>query len=234
MDTAQTGTMELLKSSTWELHQAVEGHEFQQSLVKGVLARDRYVRFLGQMLLIHTALEKHLRNTSARWPFCQVIHNRLYREQLLLSDLDSFGVDGRRIHAADATRSLIAEIDRLGDGNSVALLGVLYVLEGSTNGGKWIAKAARKAYNLDEAGATYFDPYGDQQRIEWRSFKQRVDAIDLTDALKEGVVAAAREMFAALSRICDELHHEPTPASSNERTEAVAPARRCPFAHGPL
>lgn len=232
MDTTHDGTMALLKSSTWELHQAVEGHDFQQSLVKGALARDRYVRFLGQMLLIHSALEKHLRNTSTRWPFCQVVHNRLFREQLLLSDLDSFGVDGRRVHAADATRSLIAEIDLLGDENAVALLGVLYVLEGSTNGGKWIAKAARKAYGLEATGAAYFDPYGDHQRSEWQSFRKRVDELDLSDAQKGALVAAARAMFTGLSRICDELNLE-APDSLDDAAEVVAPARRCPFGHRP-
>jgi heme oxygenase len=87
----------------------------------------------------------------------------------------------------------------------VALLGPLYVLEGSTNGSRVLARVLSRAWGSDGAGLAYLDPYGDGQPTSWKAFKQEVDDLGLDDASQSAVVEAARVTFQAISDISDEV-----------------------------
>ena len=75
-------------------------------------------------------------------------------------------------------------MDRLASEQPMALLGILYVLEGSTNGSKFIARKVRPAYELPATGegSAYLDPYGDVQPARWQEFKAAMDALNLPAA----------------------------------------------------
>ena len=74
-------------------------------------------------------------------------------------------------------------------------LGVLYVIEGSTLGGKHVAKFVTGRLPLTpEHGVTYFSSYGDQTGVRWRETKAVLDAPPFaTD--DERVIAAAIATF---------------------------------------
>jgi len=87
----------------------------------------------------------------------------------------------------------------------VALLGSLYVLEGSTNGGKFLARVLRRAWNLDEEGLSYFDPYGDQQPHRWAAFKSDMEDIGFDTDQQNAIVEAAHQTFRAIADVSDEV-----------------------------
>lgn len=197
-----------LRTETRDLHDAAEQHPFQRMLFKGQLPVEQYVANLGQLYLVHDALERALRAHLSSTPaLAGVVRSYQFQVPYLAEDLAHFGVDISRIEATPGTRVLIGQIAKASETMPVSLLGYHYVLEGSNNGSKYIARNVSRAYGLPMGGSglRYLDPYGDEQSARWMEFKTDLLAVSLTGAEQDAVVGAAREMFAGLARIGGEL-----------------------------
>ena len=208
MNTSDTaGTMLTLRESTAEHHRRAEQHPFQQQMVRGALSRDLYVRWLGQMLQVHAALEAHLDRLVLRNPqFKAVFNDERRKVAALRADLAFFGgLDDQP--TLPASRGLMDRMDRLAADHPLALLGVLYVLEGSTNGSKFIARRVRPAYELPATGegSAYLDPYGDLQPARWQEWKAAMDALDLPASDVQQLTTAAQQTFDAVRQLGAEL-----------------------------
>lgn len=195
--------MTLLRDSTTDLHSQAEGHAFQRSLVTGTVSRERYARYLQQMLLVHVALENALRAAAKVVPAIgRVVTPEQYQEPYLLEDLSFYGAQPDGAQALPATSALIARIQAAAKATPAALLGFHYVLEGSNNGSRFIARAIRGAFRLTGSnGVRYLDPYGDRQREVWAAFKAAMDAESFTAAEMHAMVEAAKEMFQGITAI---------------------------------
>jgi heme oxygenase len=208
------GIMDRLKEGTKSLHDAAEGHAFQRTLFAGQLSRVSYADYLGQMYCLYAALEDALRQAQTHRPeISTVVKPHNLRQDDLTSDLAHFGLDPTKVSPLPATRALIDAIKDTRSTNPLALLGMHYVLEGSNNGNHYIAKNIRKAYDLDDAGARFLDPYGEGQRSRWAEYKQALGAVNLTEAESDALLAAAQEMFRAIGRISQELDAARHPAT---------------------
>lgn len=210
MTTETTGARPVtqrLKEETAEHHKAAERHPFQQALLRGAVSREAYADYLGQMLLLHAALESRLRAAAPRTPAIRrVVKDFQHQEPYLRRDLAFFGVDPGLITPTPHTKSFIATLDRVAAERPLALIGYHYVLEGSNNGSKYIAKAIRRTFSLSgQDGTAYLDPYGEDQIPRWQQFKADLEASGLTEADGDVLVAAAAEMFEAIGRISGDL-----------------------------
>ena len=196
-----------LKAASEDLHRMAEGRDLQRLLVRGTLPRPLYETYLAQMHLVHTALEDRIREVTREHPaFASVLRDYHRREPQLRADLVFLGGEVAQIEPLPAARALIEHIDREAADCPVALLGMLYVLEGSTNGSKFIARSIGKAYGLSAGpGLSYLDPHGDLQRDRWLTFKQDMNAVDLSENEKTRIIAAARATFQAIADLSDEL-----------------------------
>lgn len=196
-----------LKAASEDLHRMAEGRDLQRLLVRGTLPRPLYETYLAQMHLVHTALEDRIREVAREHPaFASVLRDYHWREPQLRADLVFLGGEVAQIEPLPAARALIEHIDREAADCPVALLGMLYVLEGSTNGSKFIARSIGKAYGLSAGpGLSYLDPHGDLQRDRWLTFKQDMNAVDLSENEKTRIIAAARATFQAVADLSDEL-----------------------------
>ncbi len=200
-----TDVMDRLREETRDLHTAAENHPIQKAQVSGTLPKQTYVTMLGQMYHVHRVLEQHLRRHNDHYAVAAVVRDFQYQEPYIVADLEFFGVDPATVEPLPATRRLIARFDALAH-DPLALLGMHYVLEGSNNGSKFIAKAVKHGYGLhDGRGMTYLDPYGDDQRENWATFKRDMSAIELTDQEIDHMVESAKALFAALPAIFDDL-----------------------------
>lgn len=212
--------MPRLREGTADLHEAVERHPFQATLMAGRLPREAFAAFLGQMWLVHRCLEGELRRRhSSEESLRNVVQDYQFKVELLEQDLSYFGVRPDAVRATAATRRLVETIGVLSEARPLALLGMHYVLEGSTNGGKFVARQVSAAYGLTgPEGLRYLDPYGDKQRVRWQAFKNAMEEARFEDEEQEALLAAARRMFAAIGGICDELWVE---AQRGEMANAV-------------
>lgn len=195
-----------LKDGTWDLHAQAEKQTFQQNLVKGKITREAYAGWLAQMLLIHTALERRLRDLCEQDPrVAAVVTDEQQQEPYLLADLAALGYD-KPAEPLPSTGKLTESIDAAAKTEPLRLLGYHYVLEGSNNGNSFIARAVRPALGLEPgSGDRYLDPYGERQRAVWASFKEAIDGQEFSTAEQDAMIEAAREMFASISELSAEL-----------------------------
>ncbi len=200
--------MDRLRIETRELHTYAETRPLQKALIKGSLPRETYVEYLGQMLLVHAALEGEIRkHTSSHRAFAAVWREYQEREGNLRADLESLGVDPVTIEPLPATRATVEMIERASHETPMTLLGMLYVLEGSTNGSRFIARAIARAYNLEPGpGLSYLDPYGEKQTALWQQFKDDMNSVGFENDEMDALVESAKHMFQAIADISDDLY----------------------------
>ena len=213
-DAAATGIAATLKDSTWDLHQQAESGELQKRLVKGELGKDEYAAHLGQLYLVHKTLEARLDDACGTCPHVRALNqDNLRHVPNLEADLSHLGAPPASIEPVPATQSFNDWIDATARDNPTALIGVQYVLEGSTNGNGFIARKIGPALGLETDGVRYLVSYGPAQRETWARFKGRLDGLDLTPDTLEQVVAAARRTFEGVRDINRDLLDQLTGAS---------------------
>ena len=201
------GVMATLKAATAEHHRRAEKHEFQQLMVRGALSRDAYAEWLGQMLLVHRGLEEHLTKLVASHPAVGAVFDDSRRKVPFLLDDLAFYQGRADSDPVPATSRFLQYLDSLAASSPLSLLGALYVLEGSTNGARFIARRLRTAYDLpaDGGGAAYVDPYGDAQPRRWQEFKDEMEQLALGEADIRIITQAAQETFDAIGAVGGDL-----------------------------
>lgn len=92
-------------------------------------------------------------------------------------------------------------------------LGRLYVLEGSTLGGRVVERALAPllATAPDGCALRSFSPYGAETARMWRAFRRHLQRWVDAGGNPERVLAGAEETFAALASWCAPLRQEPVP-----------------------
>jgi heme oxygenase len=201
------GLGDRLRESTRSLHDSAETHAFQRAFAAGKLPREQYVRYLAEMLHMYSALEKSIRQLRSFVPeLAAVVRDQHFREGDLRADLEFLGYQQNGQTPLASTRNMVEHIEKCATERPIKLLGFHYVLEGSNNGSKFIARNVARAYGLAPGqGLAYLDPYGDQQREIWQQYKQDMASLTLTADQSEAVVDAARQMFQAIASISSEL-----------------------------
>jgi heme oxygenase len=206
MTDARNSVMQRLKTETRDLHTHAENRALQRAIATGEVDRATFSAYLGQLYHVHRSLESALESS------CRSVHvvgalataDRM-RVPDLERDLAFFGVDRDDLAAGESARRFSATIEATRASDPVALLGALYVLEGSTNGGRFLARALRKSWNLDAEGLSYFDPYGDEQPQRWAAFKRQMDEASLDVGQEDAIVEMAKVTFHAIAEVSDEV-----------------------------
>ena len=201
-----------LKAETHDQHIRAERHPVQHELVSGRTSAAGYAAYLAQMYWVHHSLESNLSDAvtreaaEAQGPLGAVVREYHRRLPQIEADLAFFDAEVGQNPASPATQRFAEWIGHTAQTRPTALLGGLYVLEGSTNGGRYIARALRRALSLaDGRGTAFFDPHGEAQTERWHQFKTDLDSLALDAAAQATVVAAAGRTFDAIVEIMDDL-----------------------------
>ena len=207
MSESSPSIMAALKAATAELHTMAERRELQHQMASGTIPRELYVAYLGQMFLVHRTLEACIRRRmSAHRAFAAVVREYHWREPQLREDLAFFKTDPESVEPVPAARALMQAIEHTSRDEPVALLGMLYVLEGSTNGAKFIVASLIRRQGLQRGpGLTYLDPHGDLQKERWQAFKRDMNAVSFTEAESGAIIETARAVFRSVAELSDEL-----------------------------
>ncbi len=194
-----------LKERTADLHMKAEHAPFMAAIVRGVLPRESYIAMLGQALHLHRALEAAVERASAASAHVARVARPEHRRAAHIErDLAFFGATiPAPAAAARRAEALIAE----GEGRGpIDVLGMLYVLEGSNNGNRFIARPVAKAYGLTPpAGLGFLLPHGDDQPRVWAAFKADLDACGFAQAEIDALVRGARQVYDAVIGLHDAL-----------------------------
>jgi heme oxygenase (biliverdin-IX-beta and delta-forming) len=197
--------MTRLRVETRAQHEATEAIPFSTAILAGVLPRASYAAQLAALLPVHRALESVI-GARLHPSYELVWTDDMLRAPLLEADLDDLGVtEGDARLARPEAAEMAWWIEDLAARDPVAVLGVLYVLEGSTLGGAVLRRHLASAFGLTDAGLSYYSPYGKHPKPHWMAFSQRMDAA-VTDAdAANRVIAAASETFVRIGRILSAL-----------------------------
>jgi len=196
--------MDRLREATSEQHRNAESRRLQREMVRGELSADAYAAWLGQMLLLHGALHEAIADGAGRHPHLRrIVRDEGRHVSNLRSDLALLGLDADRMVPLPATAGAIEAITRTGASDALSLLGYNYVLEGSMNGNRFIARALLP--KLSVPAVSYLDPYGEDQRPAWQAYRERMNAAGFGEEEGRRMVDAARDMFAFIAAMSDEL-----------------------------
>ena len=169
-----------LRQETEVDHQAVEG---AIPLMQEGLNTAQYVQCLQRIYGVVAAWEDRAVEVAPRWLGPAVTARQ--RKPLLELDLAWFGVTKR-----DETRPALPEMNDL-----ASLFGTMYVMEGSTLGGQFIARHVEAALHLSEGrGNSYFRGHGNQTGLMWKEFCEMLK-LRIPDEQTEAVVVSAKAMF---------------------------------------
>ena len=202
----QSSIMGRLKAETQDLHSQAESRSLQREIASGEVDRSAFAAYLGQLYHLHNALESALEQSRDAHPAIGALATA---ERMRVPDLDrdlafhEVNLDG--LVCNQAAKEFISQIEEIKSSEPVALLGALYVLEGSTNGGRFLARALRRSWNLDGEGLAYFDPYGDEQPQMWASFRRDMDEAKFESAQEQAIIDMAKATFLAISEVSDEV-----------------------------
>jgi heme oxygenase len=192
-----------LKVATFGPHVRLQEVPYFQVLVACQLPLESYVGQLRAWAALHGVLEAALA-ASTHPALAAVWRADLQKVPLLQQDLRYF--EPRAVadlrEAAEESLRAVEQLRLLALQQPVALLGWLYVLEGSTLGAQVLRPQLVRAFLLPDAdGLAYFSSYGPAVHAHWAGFQQRMNDLRLTPAEAAHVAAAATECFNRLRGI---------------------------------
>ncbi len=197
---------QFLRAHTASRHARLGALPFFQSLRAGTLPKPAIVSFLRSLAVIHAVLERSLSQVSGG-PVAALRACVRPKLPLLMADLDA--LDAARVPSITAAirRALEYGADIIAAaGNPLNLAGVLYVLEGSQNGGAVLLQDYARCLAIPASRLSSIGCYGRETADHWSAFCAILDALELDPVLVEQVAGAATDCFERLGQICAALY----------------------------
>ena len=180
-----TPTIELrtrLRDATAPLHKQLD----QQPLLAALLGKEQplahYQQLLGTYYSLYHQLESSIKAYTAQQPIDFDYQTR-YKADFLRQDLAYWQITPEPF----SCQVTLPDISSLGQ-----LLGVLYVLEGSSLGANFIAQHLQQSYGYSHSsGCRFFSAYGEQTQSHWQSFISYLNSFsDQTDIATQAIETA--------------------------------------------
>ncbi|WP_116787967.1 biliverdin-producing heme oxygenase [Flavobacterium psychrotrophum] len=182
--------LENLRSLTSESHVALEALPVSESILKPDVTDVEYGHYLTIMRDVVKDAEENI------FPITATVITDLdsrNKTHLIEADLTAVGAV-----VTDAEKPLSDGIENL---TLPFALGVLYVIEGSTLGGRVILKNINGVLGHDaEKGAAYFSGYGGQTGSRWKAFLDQFTAYEAANNAGEEIIAGANYAYNAINR----------------------------------
>ena len=173
-----------------ETHEAHARLEETMRLVAPDLTLAEYVDTLERYRQIYVALEHQIDQHARTLASAGVDWDARRKLPLLRRDLEVLGATAR-------ARPDLLPVETGGCTETFAhVMGCLYVLEGSTLGGRVIARHVGRVLGLSrESGASFFHVYGDSLTDQWRSFCDGLERSLPDEAARQRASAGANATF---------------------------------------
>jgi heme oxygenase len=211
-----------LRDTTQAQHARVDALPFFSALAAGTLPLASYVGLLHALTTLSRTLEQELLPTAS--PAISAVWDApMGKLPLLEQDFATFADQQvSSVPRAALNALVLSELMRQRVADSpAALLGYLYVLEGSTLGGAVLHQQVATQFSLPSgAGLAYLASYGSELTPHWRAFTRRMNAVLLTTAERRQVLEAAGEVFAGIEECIEALY--PLPAGEPDVRRLVA------------
>ena len=176
-----------IKSETANSHKKLESLPVSASILSPHMKMDDYVHYLSLMYDVHKNTEEVI------FPLLSGIIDDLEmrtKKHLIENDL----------HYLNHKRLFSNEVFKIQEPTLPFALGILYVIEGSSLGGRFILKNITTIPGLDnDNGISYFNGYGDKTGSYWKSFLNSLSEYEQNyncgDTIIEGAVYAFESIY---------------------------------------
>lgn len=158
-----------LRDDTRVEHRRIGGSPIMRRLFQADYTKDEYRDLLTRFYGVVKPLEARVTRHAS--PAMQALVAPRFKTAALEADLKALGMDDAQIAAIP----LAPVADK--PMSDEAVLGLFYVTEGQTQGGKIISRGLRQKFGASIEGAlNFYDPYGAEVDAKWDAFKAELDA----------------------------------------------------------
>ena len=177
-----------IKEQTTASHRQLESHPLFRNL-NGEFDEENYIVLLYKLHAYYSALENRYVSFFLQYPLLEI--NKRQRANVLKQDIEN---RTKKIFTSTSNQQpQLPVIDTIWKAT-----GALYVVEGSTLGGKFICQSLAQ-FGLDPTnGAAYFSGYGEETGRMWKSFLQFMNEVATTEAEEQEVITTAEHVFSSL------------------------------------
>ena len=155
----------ILRQETHHYHSQLNHHPLLIGLTTENYSLTNYHKVLNAYFAIYQGLETRIELFTSKQD-CSSSYVERIKLPWLAQDLAFFNASARIQESQFDIEELMPSIDNLGQ-----LIGLLYVIEGSTLGGQHISKALLKYHGLTfDQGARFFHGYGERTLTFWNDF----------------------------------------------------------------
>ena len=187
-ETADAGARMALRQATAAAHERLHHLPGFASLQAGTIGRDEYAALLRRLLVFYRAVENGLADAPPLLPYGIDIAARR-RSGLLAEDLAFLGAPAAPLPAPPALPALRSAAEALG---------CLYVIEGSTLGGRELARRLDHLLPADsESGRRFLLGHGPRHGAMWREFCAALEACGNNQARRDEMIGGALAAFGA-------------------------------------
>jgi heme oxygenase (biliverdin-IX-beta and delta-forming) len=181
--------LERIRSRTIYVHRRLEENSILSKLTQKSFSLPEYVSVLQKFYGFIIPIETQLLALSRLDGLLPDLNRRL-KSPLLRSDISKL---------SDQSLTKLINCPDLPEVNTPnKAIGYLYVMEGSTLGGKIISESIKTTLNiLPETGGSYFFNYGPERGMMWKNFINHLNSYYLTE-VEEEIVTSAENTFLKL------------------------------------
>ncbi len=187
---------EKLKTSTAENHRIVEESGLMAPILNRTITKESYARILKKFYGFFHPLEITINSFPQLSEYLPDFSERR-KSEALIDDL-------KRLELPQETEyNLCNNLPTLTHLSHA--FGCLYVMEGSTLGGKMISRILNDTLNIDETnGAKFFTGYGPTTGMKWNAFREALGKYSTETNDDESVVEAANDTFLKFKQWIDQ------------------------------
>lgn len=203
MSSTKISFLKKLKSETQEAHNKIEQSPLTRAIVEKSIRREEYAELLKRFLRFYAPCEKRIRDSSL-WQAPALSLESRQKSPLLEEDLEFLG------YAPGASQNLqdYGALPQLQE--KEAILGYLYVVEGSTLGGQIMGRSIADHLGLAKGkGASFFNSYGKENLAKmWRSFQYFLeDYVRAFPETQAPIIESAQQTFEKLNHCLNQASH---------------------------
>ena len=207
--------MNLVRSAISASHFQIEQTAFSKAMLDGGMNPFDYSRGLVQLWHIHFALE---RSVPKRDEIASFFTPEMIRTQTIQRDLQAFGFDKNQFAPLEETNVIVEQIQAWERNSPYALLGCIYILEGSRMGSLVIAKPLGRSLGLpasETAGLEYHTEGAVATPMRLRNFKEKVDNSSFDSRIESELTEGAVKFMELLNSLYSAL-----PVNANSTVNA--------------
>ena len=197
-----------LKEQNARPHKRAQTTPYINHLLDNDIVKESYTGHLRTLAIIYGTLEHQIYKSEN--PTIQLlIKNYIPKLPYLLKDLENIDA----LHTKDiipAVREALLIADKIlidSIQNPVKLIGYIYTLDGSLNGGQILQKHVAKALNLkDKQGLSYFALQEKNTEKFWPEFIHNINKAGEDNSAREAILSGASEAFYGIINTYEHLH----------------------------